>query len=332
MIFQWKNNYFFVFVLFISFFLFPGICYGGSKKTASYQPDITPYLVLHHLPAGYDHPSMEYQGVFNDNHLFIHNKDNALLLFDKATMSLQREISIPRGRNDGELTRLNTVASFDNMLWFADSGNRISRFRLDGGSLNYQGVGYIPGMRQIIRIFATSDYLYVFGVSQDNHFSLKQCAHQGTVLKEIRSFPPPVPGNILFSTDISGNLMFAFQYESLLYRLTPKKLETFSLSQKIVPDKKSPTLQKNGMVYNIGQIGSYYFATYWNTQNGGTLELFYASNHRLYALIRYPLGQGYYSDGSLYIYRHSFQDKKQKAFIVEVRLSSLVQPERKEKQ
>jgi len=316
------------FALLIVFFLFsfPPHLFGGGKKGAIYQPDITPFLSIHPLPSGEDHPKLEYKGLFQGHHIFVSPDQNALIFFDKENMSQKQYYYFIRGQEEGQLSRLSLFTTSGSAFWFADQGNRITRFQFKEDSFHYEGTSYVPGIRQILNLFILGKDLWVFGSTIDGDFSLLRCTHLGSPAEVAFTSSPPIPGNILFSRDTEGNLLYTFQYDSTLYQIKGRRTKTFETSEPITASYKKNSIQKNGVVYDLGQVGPYLFVTYWSVNGGGTLELIRLKDKAPYAKIRYPLGYGYYSDGSLYIYRHSFQDKKQQAFIVEVRLHDLVYP------
>ena len=326
MIFPSKSNVVSL-LLFVSLlFCFNPPVFGGGKKGTIYQPDITPFISIHPLPSGEDHPKLEYKGLFQGHHIFVSPDLNALIFFDKGRMAQKKYYYFMRGREEGQLSSLSLFTTDGSVFWFADQGNRVTRFEFNEETFRYTGTSYIPGVRQILNIFALGNDLWVFGTTINGDFSLLRCSHLGTPVETAFTTPPPIPGNILFGRDAEGNLLYTFQYDSTLHQLKGHRTRTFETSEPISASYKQTTIQKNGVVYDLGQVGPYLFVTYWSVNGGGTLELISIKNKAPYARIRYPLGYGYYSDGSLYIYRHSFQDKKQQAFIVEVRLYDLVYP------
>ncbi|HPE28909.1 MAG TPA: hypothetical protein PLJ93_00980 [Candidatus Mcinerneyibacteriales bacterium] len=326
MIFPWKNKALPLALLIALLLTVHSPSFGGGKKGALYQPDITPFLTIHPLPSGEDHPDLEYKGLFQGHHVFVSPDLNALVFFDKGKMSQKKYYYFIRGQEEGQLSRLSLFTASGSAFWFADQGNRITRFDFEDGSFQYRGTSYIPGIRQILNLYASGKDLWVFGSTISGDFSLLRCTPLGTPVETAFSLSPPIPGNILFGRDAEGHLLYTFQYDSTLHQLKGRRVRTFETSEPITASYKQSSIQKNGVVYDLGQVGPYLFVTYWSVNGGGTLELISIKDKAPYARIRYPLGYGFYTDGSLYIYRHSFQDKKQQAFIVEVRLYDLVYP------
>ena len=313
--------------MFFCFLLtFHSSAFGGGKKRTPYQRDITPFLSIHPLPPGEDHPKMEYKGLFRGHHIFVFPDLNALVFFDKKDLSQKKYYYFIRGREEGQLSRLSLFTASDSSFWFADQGNRLTRFEYREDSFTYAGTSYVPGVRQILNLYVLGNDLWVFGSTIRGNFSLLRCTLMGSPVEEIFSSSPPIPGNILFGRDSEGNLLYTFQYDSTLHQLKGRHTRIFETSEPISASFKKTSIQKNGLVYDLGQVGPYLFVTYWSVNGGGTLELITIKDKKPYARIRYPLGYGFYSDGSLYIYRHSFQNKRQQAFIVEVRLYDLVYP------
>ena len=90
MIFPLRSKTAFLLLFFCFLLTFHSSAFGGGKKRTPYQRDITPFLSIHPLPPGEDHPKMEYKGLFRGHHIFVFPDLNALVFFDKKDLSQKK--------------------------------------------------------------------------------------------------------------------------------------------------------------------------------------------------------------------------------------------------
>ena len=289
--------------------------WGGPQKR-----DLSPFLVIHKLPGELERPDIEYRGVCGDSHMFVSTAQNALLLSPMRQPAEVRKFFFRRGGGEGEILSPSIIASFGDRIWIADNGNRVSVFQYKEDSLIPVGTAFIPGLQNIGGLLSTSTGLYVFGMDMSGTLKLLHCFHNGSSAREIDSFGETVPGNIIMGSDDAGKLYYLFQFDSKARVYDGKKTRKIRVAKNIRYSQKDH--KKSGVLYNIGGKGDYLFTTYWTITEGGTLSIM--KDGKLFAVTDYPLGKGFFNNGSLYIHRFSFQDKKQVSFIVEVRTYDII--------
>lgn len=299
-----------------------GSIFSGAQPIA-----IDRYLMVHNIPSSVDVKTTVYKGVFNDHHMFADIKDNAIYLLDMATMELKGKFFFRFGQYEGEIESLRMTAHFGNKLWVVDQFNRVTLFEHSHDKFVYKATFFLTPYVLVTNLSASQLGLFAFGRDTDGVFYLNRYSEVGVKLQEVKSFKPPLPGNIILSHDYSGNVFYSFQFQAIINHITieTKKNSTYKPDFSIRWSVEKNEMYKNGMVYNVGELGpAHLFISYWTVPTGGLFSIIEKKSKNVIASYTYPLAEGYIYKDRVYIYKESFQDRKMQSFLIEVRASDII--------
>lgn len=300
---------------------------AGTVFSAVQTIAIDRYLMVHSIPTTVDVKTSVYKGIFNDCHIFADIKDNAIYLLDLQTMEMKGKYFFRFGQYDGEIESLRMTAHYGNKLWVVDQMNRVTLFEHAHDKFVYKATFFLTPFVLVTNIYASQQGLFGFGRDSDGLFHLNRYSDVGTKLQDVKSFKPPLPGNIILSHDYSGNLFYAFQFQAVINHLIveTKKSTAYKPDFSIRWSVEKNEMYKNGMVYNVGELGaSHLFISYWTVPTGGLFSIIEKKSKKVIASYTYPLAEGFVYKDRIYIYKESFQDKKMQSFLIEVRASDII--------
>ncbi len=299
-----------------------------STMYSAVQPiAIDRFLAVRSIPTTVDVKTMVYRGVFNDCHMFVDLKDNAIFLLDMDSLELKAKYFFRFGRFDGEVESLRMTAHHGNRLWVLDQFNRVTLFEHGDNKFIFKATFFLTPYVLVTNMYASHLGLFAFGRDTDGVFHLNRYNEVGTKIDDIKTFKPPMPGNLILSHDYNGNLFYSFQFQAIIHHLTidKKKTTTYKPDFAIRWSVEKNEMYKNGMVYNIGELGpSHLFISYWTVPTGGLFSIIEKKSKKVIASYTYPLAEGFLYKDRIYIYNESFQDKNMQSFLIELRANDII--------